>query len=526
MYISSIYNITYYVLYCNYSVKVHGTSRWNSPSTCDNGDRCQYAHTLLEQMYHPNIYKTSMCINYINANGNKCQWEQFCTHAHGSQDIRNTNKTKKNKNTDKQYRSPVRNGNTFDTNKNIHRSQVFISLFYSNVCSLYLYLQHYSFYIDLYSFVVCFPTLFQQLSESTNDKRLNVNSAVFIPFDTAQQYYKMGVSPVKNSDSFRPYQRPPRMFNTPPVRFTNAVQNMQQMTLNPAYYQQQTVHHLEARPDTIPSSRSHQQLLHSNLVYGNPTFAPTNYPPYIESGFATRTSRSKSLGTISQTITNFMAAPKDVFPLDSNFVVCDYSPVPPLLTSRPTNEAYGGTCALTNTVSGQSLSLTPPPPKAQEFFNTGLKIVSDVGGHRTRKKRANTMPELTAKELLSPTSAAHNIFTDKGIHLTSPTEDLLSNPYLDSSLLWKVRSTDEREDSDRFAVTSPGSKALMQAMMKPYELPSTPPLPTDVELLRAKLADVMMQNKKLRQMVMVGICMSLFLCVSYCCFVCCLFSHS
>lgn len=43
-------------------------------------------------MYHPNIYKTSMCINFTNPQGNKCQWGFYCTHAHGQEDIRNPNK--------------------------------------------------------------------------------------------------------------------------------------------------------------------------------------------------------------------------------------------------------------------------------------------------------------------------------------------------------------------------------------------------------------------------------------------------
>ncbi|ETO33120.1 hypothetical protein RFI_03987 [Reticulomyxa filosa] len=39
-------------------------------------------------MYHPNIYKTSMCMNYNNPSGNRCKWGYYCTHAHGQDDVR------------------------------------------------------------------------------------------------------------------------------------------------------------------------------------------------------------------------------------------------------------------------------------------------------------------------------------------------------------------------------------------------------------------------------------------------------
>ncbi|ETO09153.1 hypothetical protein RFI_28235 [Reticulomyxa filosa] len=65
-----------------------GSVKWLPQSRCANGDKCQYSHTILEQMYHPNIYKTSMCMNYTNPSGNRCKWGYYCTHAHGQHDIR------------------------------------------------------------------------------------------------------------------------------------------------------------------------------------------------------------------------------------------------------------------------------------------------------------------------------------------------------------------------------------------------------------------------------------------------------
>lgn len=49
---------------CPYVKSGGATKNWRDPSRCPDGDACRYSHTLLEQMYHPNIYKTSPCNNY------------------------------------------------------------------------------------------------------------------------------------------------------------------------------------------------------------------------------------------------------------------------------------------------------------------------------------------------------------------------------------------------------------------------------------------------------------------------------
>jgi len=59
---------------------VKETHKWRDASRCKKGDACDKAHTLLEQMYHPYIYKTSLCANFPK---NQCSWGDFCTHAHG-----------------------------------------------------------------------------------------------------------------------------------------------------------------------------------------------------------------------------------------------------------------------------------------------------------------------------------------------------------------------------------------------------------------------------------------------------------
>merc|ERR1719461_157718 len=62
---------------CKYVKEGH---RWKDASRCPKGEACDKSHTLLEQMYHPAIYKTSLCTNFPK---NQCSWGDFCTHAHG-----------------------------------------------------------------------------------------------------------------------------------------------------------------------------------------------------------------------------------------------------------------------------------------------------------------------------------------------------------------------------------------------------------------------------------------------------------
>eukprot|EP00457_Paulinella_chromatophora_P000161 gb/GEZN01000161.1/.p1 GENE.gb/GEZN01000161.1/~~gb/GEZN01000161.1/.p1 ORF type:complete len:1189 (+),score=109.77 gb/GEZN01000161.1/:34-3600(+) len=52
--------------------------------------KCEYAHTLLELMYHPQVYKTSMCDHFDEHEVNKwqCVWKRRCAHSHGKADLR------------------------------------------------------------------------------------------------------------------------------------------------------------------------------------------------------------------------------------------------------------------------------------------------------------------------------------------------------------------------------------------------------------------------------------------------------
>lgn len=51
---------------------------------------CQYAHTLMEIMYHPQVYKTDLCQHFDENNPKewRCVWKKRCAHAHGVADLR------------------------------------------------------------------------------------------------------------------------------------------------------------------------------------------------------------------------------------------------------------------------------------------------------------------------------------------------------------------------------------------------------------------------------------------------------
>jgi len=73
------------------AVKVGSESgkTWGDPARCPLGDACAFSHTLVEQMYHPKIYKTGLC-NKFDPNSKSpeetCAWGPLCTHAHGAAD--------------------------------------------------------------------------------------------------------------------------------------------------------------------------------------------------------------------------------------------------------------------------------------------------------------------------------------------------------------------------------------------------------------------------------------------------------
>eukprot|EP00981_Chlorochromonas_danica_P002916 scaffold598_cov183-Ochromonas_danica.AAC.6 len=53
---------------------------------CNLGDKCKFSHGFLERMYHPDLYKTSMC-QRISA-GMHCDRGLFCAFAHNQGDLR------------------------------------------------------------------------------------------------------------------------------------------------------------------------------------------------------------------------------------------------------------------------------------------------------------------------------------------------------------------------------------------------------------------------------------------------------
>ncbi len=59
------------------------------PAKSDQWD-CEFAHTLLELMYHPQVYKTGLCDHFDESDAStwKCVWKRRCAHSHGKEDLR------------------------------------------------------------------------------------------------------------------------------------------------------------------------------------------------------------------------------------------------------------------------------------------------------------------------------------------------------------------------------------------------------------------------------------------------------
>ena len=53
---------------------------------CKDGDNCPHSHTMLEKMFHPELYKISMCQRTIR--GEKCDRGTLCAFAHSDPDLR------------------------------------------------------------------------------------------------------------------------------------------------------------------------------------------------------------------------------------------------------------------------------------------------------------------------------------------------------------------------------------------------------------------------------------------------------
>ena len=72
------------------AVKPDAGAQWKRPSACTLGDACPFAHTLLEAMYHPEVYKTVLCSNFDERDPStwrRCQWGRMCAHAHSKAEL-------------------------------------------------------------------------------------------------------------------------------------------------------------------------------------------------------------------------------------------------------------------------------------------------------------------------------------------------------------------------------------------------------------------------------------------------------
>lgn len=53
---------------------------------CEDGDKCPHAHNMLERMFHPELFKISMCKRTLD--GKKCDRTSICAFAHSDADFR------------------------------------------------------------------------------------------------------------------------------------------------------------------------------------------------------------------------------------------------------------------------------------------------------------------------------------------------------------------------------------------------------------------------------------------------------
>ena len=71
-----------------YRAKVYEGGQWRPQRS--EAWSCEYAHTLLELMYHPQVYHTGQCDKWDDKDVRRwrCVWKRRCAHAHGRVDAR------------------------------------------------------------------------------------------------------------------------------------------------------------------------------------------------------------------------------------------------------------------------------------------------------------------------------------------------------------------------------------------------------------------------------------------------------
>lgn len=53
---------------------------------CPEGDRCTFAHNMVEEFYHPEKYKAKFCGSYTDKSG-ICKYGSYCSFAHSEAEI-------------------------------------------------------------------------------------------------------------------------------------------------------------------------------------------------------------------------------------------------------------------------------------------------------------------------------------------------------------------------------------------------------------------------------------------------------
>ena len=60
---------------------------FKNPGSCPRGDACPKDHSMVEQLYTPDNYKTKFCAHYPN-NVDRCEFGVFCSFAHSEDEIK------------------------------------------------------------------------------------------------------------------------------------------------------------------------------------------------------------------------------------------------------------------------------------------------------------------------------------------------------------------------------------------------------------------------------------------------------
>lgn len=91
-------------------------------TTCENGDACLKAHNMIERMFHPDLFKISMCIR--GPNGAQCERGNLCAFAHSEEDHRQPPPTTKSTTHINGNTTITTSNNSINNNESIYSNKI------------------------------------------------------------------------------------------------------------------------------------------------------------------------------------------------------------------------------------------------------------------------------------------------------------------------------------------------------------------------------------------------------------------